>query len=311
MKDLDIKMDSDSPTAHPDFINRAFEQVRGVKSIEKEHRGSLAEILLSRVIRPANSSLDSLGSDLRSWILRPVASFNRKERFDFEMVPLDLRGKIAAIRSQMQRDLGEVLVETSSQSLYGELPIGILDTPRYYPQQQARSCATADFRMIFEAITGHNLPEEELYTRAKESGLIKEEMGIPGEIIPSEDLLAIFNTAVFESHYPNHLVRTITCWGSNLTDIGEIVSNLKGKLKPGTKVFCLASIKSEITTDGFHGVVVLSADAINVYVHDPSNIVGGANRAIPKSEFMLRWGKSCFGSEIIIDIPLTPAPVSQ
>lgn len=211
----------------------------------------------------------------------------------------DTRARVDDIRRKKEEDISNLIENDISLELADQTLQNRLITPdNFYFQESNRTCMTACFRMIYRSITGEQMSERDLVNAAREAGVIQTGQ-IPGDFIDSSILLGVYQTPEFRNRFPHISVRTVPFSGMGFDDISNIVMSIKEKV-PNAKVFCEVDLKSEVIDGGVHTVVLLGADNTNVYIHDPSSIVGGAGRSILKKDFITRWGASFLSGDLII-----------
>ena len=201
--------------------------------------------------------------------------------------------------AERDRQVIELSSEIATEQADVMLEAGLLTIPPYKQQQQERSCMGATFLSMFEAITGIAIEEDDFMQLAREIGFLTSMDAV------SEEVLALFMTDTFKRAFPDVKVGVFTVGGFDLGQIRREVDEARIEAaRQGKKaeVYFLPGIRSEVFDgrDVFHITTLLAADEHTVVLHDPSNVVGAAFRAIDKDEFMMRWGQDFFRGKLVL-----------
>lgn len=289
----------ENPTPPP-YLASAFSEAKGMPPPAGRLKGAKFFDKFNTIFRTSEEKLQAVRKGLPNGILKPKGDMGKGNFQIYTGLPYSEKEQVDALRQEKNAQIeelvrGELVPGMSSQTI----PQGVLDTPdTYHSQENARTCAAANFRMVFEAITGRPITETQIVEAARKQEAVIEGQ-IPGEMIEPDALLNIFQTNAFKEQFPGLRVKIIPLRGADFDDIVSAVNRLKGQV-PELKVYCLISLKSEVTDEGWHGLILLSVDESNVVAHDPSKVVGKANKSIPKLEFINRWGKTFLAGDLVI-----------
>ncbi|MCK9185900.1 hypothetical protein M0P48_00480 [Candidatus Gracilibacteria bacterium] len=276
------------------FLISAFSGIRKIPSpslVQGPHFNALMSVYLE-----VKSRLTEIDPRLPVGLTKNVLSMEERTIYD----KLDPAKKTAIDQLRLYREqllrrvvTEEIIPFCSSQTL----PQDTLSHPEtYYQQRNKRTCAIANFCSLFEEITGESLDEEEILAVARDKGLISQEE-ISGEVISKDILLKIFNSQAFKENFPVLNVKTVHLTGLDFEYLKNLINRLK---QAGVRVYCMLTIESEIAKGGWHDVILLEADENSVTINDPSTLVGGQKRKIPKQEFLERWGETYLSGDLII-----------
>ena len=281
------------------FLSAAFAETKDQPLVKRDFQGKFFNPFNS-ILKEAATKLHEIKEDLPTGVLLPRNDMGKTNYQIYLSLSPDTQAEVDTIREKKDDELTKLSQQNIVPKLQKQtIPQGVLDIPpHYYPQESSRTCVTANFRMIFEALTGRTLEETTLLDAARTQGLINEGQ-IAGELLPEETLLKLFQADKFKEHFPETIARVIDLDSADFEDISELVSGLKAKA-PSLQAYCMARIGSEVFEEGWHSVLLLSADEQNVVVHDPSNKVGGASKRISKPDFAQRWGKAFLGSYLVL-----------
>lgn len=282
------------------FIKGVFIQAKELPGPKQLLKGKFFDSFVA-ILRHAHQELQKIDSAFPNWLLRPPISYTNSESSYYSSLAPNQANQINQVRLEQKKQQmvfihNEIVPALSSQ----ELPTGLLTTPSlYYPQERARGCSAANFRMIFQELTGQNIPERDIFAQAVTQGSTVQ---IPLGISVDEGLLLnIFQTNAFKKRFPSVGVIIVPMSGVDFDDIISFIQKIKQKFPSDQQMetFVTISIQSEVTEEGWHQVLLLSADKESVVIHDPSNLVGGANRKLPKDQFSKRWGKTLLGGNVV------------
>lgn len=161
------------------------------------------------------------------------------------------------------------------------LPAGILDQPASTKQYDAQSCAVAGFRMVYQGITGHFIPETE--TRR----LFVELYG--ARFVDDRAYLKMIETDLFQDSY-NVDVETALYGGMSLGALSRYLQKRRAE-QPDAKLFTVANLRTRSMSRSLaqHRVVLLEADEENVHLLDPNN---DKQSVMTKYNFLDRWSST-------------------
>ncbi len=237
-----------------------------------------------------------------SWMLRPISSFTKSELAHYEGLSTAERTSVDRLHQEQTNALKSFIDEIVKPVLRDQiLTEGVVHFPSdYIPQDDVRTCTVATFRMIVKDITGKDIPEGLIFSELRSRGLLIDD-AFRAYSVPDKILWSLVNTNAFHKEFPDLKIRYRPFTGMSFQDIKNLRQHLNDRGLQSAKIYCRLSIASEISSDGWHDIILISADENTVVIHDPSNIVGAAYRHIPKDIFSERWAKTmCGGSFIIV-----------
>jgi hypothetical protein len=164
------------------------------------------------------------------------------------------------------------------------IPLGLLDQPERTGGDNARGCAVAAFRMVYQGITGHFVGERELRFLMN---MVHDE-----EFVIDEEYLKLLETSAFKKEYGIQ-VQSLQFMGMNLDAIRTIAERKKSQHND-VKIYIVANLStasyrdsaSDIAKRIQHRVVLYGSDEESVYVRDPNH--PGKNE-MDKQTFCYRW----------------------
>ncbi len=255
----------------------------------QQAQGPLAKAVLA-IYDHAFAALKELSADLPP-ILAISASHNLvSEALEvYNRLSTDHKQKVEVIRQSTERELVDLINSRMIPEMENRtIQKGLLEAPPYQAQQDHRTCAIANFCMIFAGITGIFIPERVIFEAAKE---------VEGIIIKGTHGARMINPDKLWQMLQN--VFTYKFLGMNIDVLNGIFAHWK-KGGPNREAYLTVSLSSEVVEGGTHEVVVLGIDEKYVIVHDPSQRVGAANRQIDKKDFIHRWGRTGLSGQIIL-----------
>jgi hypothetical protein len=246
------------------------------------------------ILRQVTEKLGMIRRDLPIGVLKPKNSMGKVNAKLYHSLPELLQLEIDELRV-VQEEAIESLIDEEIYPLMKNQVIlnGILDMPQNYHAQESKNTgAVANFRMIFEEITGLRIDEKIVQEaiNASEDNEQNRELEI---------LLQLLKTAAFKKDFPDFTIQTIPLIGTDFDDIVSMVTKLRAQV-PKVTVFCLATIESEIATDGILSVIVESVDEDTVVAHDPIVKTGRAYKVFQKDNFIKRWGKTFLTGNLVL-----------
>lgn len=246
-----------------------------------------------KILRSVEAQLRTVSQDLPVGLTKAVMTID--ERTMYEALSEPEREAVDAVRETRKQSIDTFIKdEVTPLTLHQDQVVEFSSPKNYHQQEFKRSCVAANFRMIFESITGQLISEGDIMELGRKFGFLKEEE-IPGEVFDKETLFSIFRSKKFKELFSRN-TNTLDIMGTDFNFLRKIVDKLKDQFD----VYCIVSIKSEVAEDGWHSVILLQADDTEVTIHDPSQVVGSAARKLSKDEFMKRWGETYLEANLIL-----------
>lgn len=205
---------------------------------------------------------------------------------------------LTAVGTNRNRQIWELSTAKIGPALADQIiEPGTLDTPPYHyqgehwkDQRNARACANACFRMVFDGIAGWS-PREDIVADevTKKHG---------SHIIEDVDYRKLFATEIFQETVGKH-VQSFEIMGSSLKAIGGIALGVKRR-NPEAKVFSVISIRSQnASVNTWHQNLLLAAEPHSISVHNPS-ASAGPERVISRKDFYAYWATAHNRAQIFI-----------
>lgn len=294
---------TDSPQTDQDlpFFEAALDEAKHVEMLGHASPGHYCSHY-NNIFEEAEKEIDRLqlpiDKDAAHQLLKPFAGMSVETYELYQSLPPENRQRVDEIRERKDAQITKLIEDEVRPALSSQTLLGVFQPVGFHPQEDKRTCEVACFRMIYEAITGEALEETEVMRAARAQGVTVQGQ-IEGESAEVETMFNILRTEAFQTRFPGVLVRALRFTGMDFDEMREFVTNVQEKI-PGSQFFCCVSLDSEVVKDAWHIVLLLRADDEYVYVHDPSQIVGRAERAIPKHQFSERWGKAFLSGIFVI-----------
>jgi hypothetical protein len=272
--------------AQVEFLYTCFSEVKHQPYSGKYLKGPYRELFDHVTDQVEYTMAETFGSDIPLSILHPRGYYSDDaeeaakrlgdHRAD-EVYALS-RARTAAYTAIAETTWPEDHLQTIEQGLYSR--------PAYAAQRSVTMCANAAFRMVYQAVRGEQLSEEDLLeARRQSAGSIQ---------MDDQDFLKLFQAPSFQRSSKHH-VQSLQFGAMSLGKLAEISKSIK-KRRPDADIFAVVGVQTEYgsTRSPFpkaqHRVVLLDADKELVRVLDPKfDRAGRKPRIIPKRTFTEQW----------------------
>ena len=279
------------------FLTNAFVQVKNLPPKNTIWNGIHSKPF-TKIRNYLDKQLHQIRTDLSSGILKPIFDMDPQDDIIYKTLGNDNKKQVDALQVTKKELINMYIQRQISNISKQVLTSGVLEVPQqYYRQKGQRMCETANFCAIFHQITGHAISEDEIIKAASKEDLVHE--GEFGQSIKEDILYNLFQTPAFKDAFLGIDVEYDNFFGFDFDDIKNLIDQVKQN-SPNVQFFCTTSIESELLENGWHDVILLSADENQVTIHDPSKRFGSAFRQIPKEDFIKRWGKTALSGKLII-----------
>lgn len=282
------------------FMRAALEEAAQLPDPARHLKGPFAADF-EHILRETDIALRSLNPSytpehLMPWAYRsePVRSYvDRLARDD-----IDTYRKLTGIGTNRNAQLRKLGTAKIGPALEGQvIEPGTLDVPPYHHQgehwkdpRNARACANACFRMVFDGVAGWS-PQEDIVAHEA-----TEKHG--SHVIEDADYRKLFATEVFQEAVGKR-VQSFEIMGASLKAIGAIALGVKQR-NSNAKIFSVVSIRSQNASPGaWHQSVLLAAEPHAITIHNPS-ASAGPERTISRKDFYEYWAATHNRAQIFI-----------